>query len=130
MRVTNSMISNSAQTHIGNAKSSLLKYEEQFTSEKKIQRPSDDPTVAVRSLKYRSTISQIKQYVEKNVDDCERPCRNAAGSFRSGKQQQNQRKNLAEPWRAFDAAERGRYKNELVGNSAKEEYVQADGNKI
>ena len=63
MRVTNSMISNSAQTHIGNAKSSLLKYEEQFTSEKKIQRPSDDPTVAVRSLKYRSTISQIKQYV-------------------------------------------------------------------
>ena len=62
--------------------------------------------------------------------DCERPCRNAAGSFRSGKQQQNQRKNLAEPWRAFDAAERGRYKNELVGNSAKEEYVQADGNKI
>ena len=55
---------------------------------------------------------------------------NAAGSFRSGKQQQNQRKNLAEPWRAFDAAERGRYKNELVGNSAKEEYVQADGNKI
>ena len=69
MRVTNSMISNSAQTHIGNAKSSLLKYEEQFTSEKKIQRPSDDPTVAVRSLKYRSTISQIKQYVEKNVED-------------------------------------------------------------
>lgn len=52
------------------------------------------------------------------------------GSFRSGKQQQNQRKNLAESWRAFDAAERGRYKNELVGNSAKEEYVQADGNKI
>ena len=69
MRVTNSMISNSAQTHIGNAKSSLLKYEEQITSEKKIQRPSDDPTVAVRSLKYRSTISQIKQYVEKNVED-------------------------------------------------------------
>ena len=65
-----------------------------------------------------------------NGRDCERPCRNAAGSFRSGKQQQNQRKNLAEPWRAFDAAERGRYKNELVGNSAKEEYVQADGNKI
>ena len=55
MRVTNSMISNSAQSHIGNAKSSLLKYEEQFTSEKKIQRPSDDPTVAVRALKYRST---------------------------------------------------------------------------
>lgn len=69
MRVTNSMISNSAKTHIGNAKSSLLKYEEQYTSEKKIQRPSDDPTVAVRALKYRSTVAQITQYVTKNVQD-------------------------------------------------------------
>lgn len=69
MRVTNSMISNSARGHIGNAKSQLLKYEEQFTSEKKIQRPSDDPTVAVRALKYRSTVAQITQYVQKNVKD-------------------------------------------------------------
>jgi flagellar hook-associated protein 3 FlgL len=69
MRVTNSMISNSAKGHISNAKSALLKYEEQFTSEKKIQRPSDDPTVAVRALKYRSTVAQITQYVEKNVQD-------------------------------------------------------------
>jgi flagellar hook-associated protein 3 FlgL len=63
------MISNSAKGHIANAKSAMLKYEEQFTSEKKIQRPSDDPTVAVRSLKYRSTVAQITQYVEKNVQD-------------------------------------------------------------
>ncbi len=69
MRVTNSMISNSARSHIFNAKSKLLMYEEQYTTEKKIQRPSDDPTVAVRSLKYRSTMSQITQYVEKNVQD-------------------------------------------------------------
>ena len=53
-----------------------------------------------------------------------------AGTLRSGKQQQNQRENLAEPWRTLNTAERGRYKNELVGNSAKEEYVQVDGNKI
>ncbi len=69
MRVTNSMISNSARSHIMNAKSKLLMYEEQYTTEKKIQRPSDDPTVAVRSLKYRSSMAQITQYVEKNVQD-------------------------------------------------------------
>lgn len=69
MRVTNSMISNSARSHISNAKNKLLTAEEQYTSEKKIQRPSDDPTIAVRSLKYRSTMSQIKQYVQKNVKD-------------------------------------------------------------
>ncbi len=69
MRVTNTMISNSARSHISGAKNKLLKYEEQYTSQKKIQRPSDDPTVAVRSLKLRTTYSQLTQYVEKNVKD-------------------------------------------------------------
>ena len=69
MRVTNSMISNSASAHITNAKNSLLKYSEQYTTQKKIQRPSDDPTVAVRSLKLRTTYSQLTQYAEKNVKD-------------------------------------------------------------
>ena len=63
------MISNSAQSHIGNAKTVCSNMRSSFTSEKKIQRPSDDPTVAVRALKYRSTVSQITQYVEKNVKD-------------------------------------------------------------
>ncbi|MBU5477763.1 hypothetical protein KQI69_00930 [Eubacterium sp. MSJ-13] len=69
MRVTNSMISNSATAHITNAKNSLLKYSDQYTTQKKIQRPSDDPTVAVRSLKLRTTYSQLTQYAEKNVKD-------------------------------------------------------------
>ena len=69
MRVTNSMISNSASAHITNAKNSLLKYSDQYTTQKKIQRPSDDPTVAVRSLKLRTTYSQLTQYAEKNVQD-------------------------------------------------------------
>jgi len=69
MRVTNTMISNSAKSHIANAKNKLLKYEEQYTSQQKIQRPSDDPVVAVRSLKLRTTYAQITQYAEKNVRD-------------------------------------------------------------
>lgn len=69
MRVTNSMISNSSQSHILNAKNMLLKGEEQYTSQKKILRPSDDPTVAIRSLQLRTTYSQIQQYVDKNVQD-------------------------------------------------------------
>lgn len=69
MRITNTMISNSAKNHIANAKNKLLKHEEQYTSQQKIQRPSDDPTVAVRSLKLRTTYSQVTQYIEKNVQD-------------------------------------------------------------
>lgn len=69
MRVTNSMISNSARQHISTAKNKLLTAEEQYTTHKKIQRPSDDPTIASRSLKFRTTVAQLTQYVTKNVED-------------------------------------------------------------
>lgn len=69
MRVTNSMISNSARQHISTAKNKLLTAEEQYTTQKKIQRPSDDPTIASRSLKFRTTVAQLTQYVSKNVED-------------------------------------------------------------
>lgn len=69
MRVTNSMITNSSQQHITNAKNLFLKYQTQFASQKKIQRPSDDPTIAVRALQLRTTYTQIRQYASKNVSD-------------------------------------------------------------
>lgn len=69
MRVTNTMISNSSRTHITNAKNYLMTAQNQYTTQKKILRPSDDPTVAIRSLQLRTTYTQIDQYVEKNVQD-------------------------------------------------------------
>ncbi len=69
MRVTNSMISNSSKAHIDNAKNKLLTAENQYTTQKKILRPSDDPTIAIRSLQLRTTYGQIMQYVDKNVQD-------------------------------------------------------------
>ena len=45
--------------------------EEQYSTGKKIQKPSDDPIVAVRALKLRSTLSQLNQYVEKNIPDAQ-----------------------------------------------------------
>lgn len=69
MRVTNSMISNSSRSHIANAKNELMKRENQYTTQKKILRPSDDPVVAIRSLQLRTTYSKIEQYISKNVQD-------------------------------------------------------------
>lgn len=69
MRITNSMISNSARQHISTAKNKMSTAESQYTTQKKIQRASDDPTIASRSLKFRNTLSQLTQYVEKNVQD-------------------------------------------------------------
>ena len=70
MRVTNSMISNRSQVHISNAKNKMLTAEEQYTTMKKIQRPSEDPTIASRSLKFRTTMAQLTQYVEKKCAGC------------------------------------------------------------
>lgn len=69
MRVTNSMISNSSRSHITTAKNHVMTAQNQYTTQKKILRPSDDPTVAIRSLQLRTTYSHIDQYVEKNVQD-------------------------------------------------------------
>ncbi|MEE3392277.1 MAG: flagellin [Lachnospiraceae bacterium] len=69
MRITNNMITANSQNHISNAKDSLLTADSQYASGKKIQRPSDDPTIAVRALRFRSTYSEMTQYIEKNVND-------------------------------------------------------------
>ena len=43
----------------------------QMATEKKINRPSDDPVVAIRALRLRTNVSQITQYYDKNSKDAE-----------------------------------------------------------
>ena len=68
MRVTNTMMRNNSLLHMQKNKNAENTYLNQYSSLKKIQRPSDDPTIAVRALKYRTTLAEIKQYL-KNIDD-------------------------------------------------------------
>ena len=68
MRVTNNMMRNNSTLNMQKNKVAYDKYLQQYTTQKKIQRPSDDPTIAVRALKYRTTISEIDQYL-KNIED-------------------------------------------------------------
>lgn len=70
MRVTNNMMRNNSMLHIQRNKASYNTFFEQYVTQKKIQRPSDDPTIAVRALKYRTTVVEIDQYL-KNCDDAE-----------------------------------------------------------
>ena len=69
MRITNKMMTNNVLHNIGNNKSLLSKLENQYSTGKKIQKPSDDPIVAVRALKLRTNLSELTQYVEKNIPD-------------------------------------------------------------
>lgn len=69
MRITNKMMTNNMMNNINKNKLNLNTLEEQYSSGKKIQRPSDDPIVTVRALKLRTNLTELKQYYEKNIPD-------------------------------------------------------------
>lgn len=71
MRITTRMMTNNMLSNINKNKRTMSKLEEQYSTGKKIQRPSDDPIVAVRALKLRTSITEIEQYYEKNIPDAE-----------------------------------------------------------
>ena len=69
MRVTNNMIMSNTKININGNKTNVNTLNNQMTSQKKISRPSDDPVIAIRALRLRSSLSQINQYYEKNIPD-------------------------------------------------------------
>jgi len=69
MRITNKMMTNNVLHNINNNKNLLSTLENQYSTGKKIQKPSDDPIIAVRALKLRTNLSEITQYTEKNIPD-------------------------------------------------------------
>lgn len=71
MRVTNQIMTNNTLSNINTNKVNLMDIEEKYQTGKKIQRPSDDPVVAVRALKLRNSLSEISHYSKKNIPDAE-----------------------------------------------------------
>ncbi len=69
MRITNKMMTNNMLYNINSNKNSLSGLEEQYSTGLAIQRPSDDPIVAVRALKLRTNLSELNQYYQKNIPD-------------------------------------------------------------
>lgn len=69
MRITNKMMTNNSMNNINKNKVRLNTLDEQYSTGKKIQRPSDDPIIAVRALKLRTNVSEISQYYKKNIPD-------------------------------------------------------------
>ncbi len=69
MRITNRMMTNNMMSNINGNKNRLSKLEDQYSTGLKIQKPSDDPIVAVRALKLRTNLSELTQYYEKNIPD-------------------------------------------------------------
>lgn len=69
MRITNKIMQNNSLSNINTNKVSQDKLNTMMSTQKKITKPSDDPVVAIRSLRLRSSVTTITQYYEKNVPD-------------------------------------------------------------
>ncbi len=71
MRITNRIMQNNAMYNINQNKIKEDKYNTQMATNKKINRASEDPIVAIRALRLRSNVSELTQYYEKNSKDAE-----------------------------------------------------------
>ena len=69
MRVTNRMMTNNMLANINGNKNRITNLEEQYSTGLRIQKPSDDPIVAVRALKLRTNLAELNQYYKKNIPD-------------------------------------------------------------
>lgn|SRR5690606_2159289 len=68
MRVTQSMLSNNMLRNLSNSYNNMGTYMDQLTTGKKINRPSDDPVIAVKGMDYRSQLKEVEQY-QRNTNE-------------------------------------------------------------
>lgn len=71
MRITNKIMQNNSLNNVNYNKILQDKYNTQMSTQKKINRPSDDPVVAIRALRLRSNVTEVTQYYSKNIPDAE-----------------------------------------------------------
>ncbi len=71
MRMTNKIMQNNSLYNINNNKVLQDKLSTQMSTQKKITRPSDDPVIAIRALRLRTSVSELTQFYEKNAPDAE-----------------------------------------------------------
>lgn len=71
MRITNRIMQRNNLSNINTNKMYQDRLSTQMSSQKKINRPSDDPVVAIRALRLRSNVTEITQYYSKNIPDAE-----------------------------------------------------------
>ncbi|WNS81298.1 flagellar hook-associated protein FlgL [Domibacillus sp. DTU_2020_1001157_1_SI_ALB_TIR_016] len=62
MRVTQSMLSSNMMKNLTSSLNRLDKLNTQVSTQKKIDRPSDDPVVAMKGITYRRTLLEVEQY--------------------------------------------------------------------
>ena len=62
---------NNNLSNINTNKVNMDRISNQQSTEKKINRPSDDPVIAIRALRLRSSVTEVTQYYSKNIPDAQ-----------------------------------------------------------
>ncbi|WP_404454305.1 flagellar hook-associated protein FlgL [Virgibacillus necropolis] len=62
MRITQGMLSSNMLNNLSNSYSKMGNYLEQLSTGKKINRPSDDPVIAMKGMNYRSQVIEVEQF--------------------------------------------------------------------
>ena len=70
MRITNGMLTNNMMSNLNSNLNRLSKYQQQGSSGRKFDRPSDDPIGMSKSLKLYTDVSKVEQY-ERNLRDAQ-----------------------------------------------------------
>lgn len=71
MRITNNMITGNTKSNINSNKILVDRYNTQMTTQKKISKASENPVIAIRSLRLGTSLGHINQYVDNNIPDAE-----------------------------------------------------------
>ena len=68
MRITENMMAQAYLDGLNRNMEQIAEYQEQLSTNKRINRPSDDPVGVINSLTVRSNLSRLSQY-SRNIDD-------------------------------------------------------------
>ncbi|MFD2214826.1 flagellar hook-associated protein FlgL [Metabacillus endolithicus] len=68
MRVTQSMLASNSLKNLSKSYANMGKYQDQLATGKKINRPSDDPVVAIKGMFYRTNLTEVEQY-QRNLSE-------------------------------------------------------------
>ncbi|MGP4105577.1 flagellar hook-associated protein FlgL [Virgibacillus sp. L01] len=68
MRITQGMLSNNMLNNLSNSYSKMNTYMNQLSTGKKINRPSDDPVIAMKGMSYRTELKEVEQY-QRNTNE-------------------------------------------------------------
>jgi flagellar hook-associated protein 3 FlgL len=82
--MTNKIMQNNSLYNINNNKILQDKLSTQMSTQKVITRPSDDPVVAIRALRLRTSVSELTQYYKKNAPDAEKWLEVTEGALSTG----------------------------------------------